>query len=147
MELKVDAPAGQVAEGGPYFRSRRASAGDGLFGGASAGFWVQLESTGRVRVKRLHPMATIGFSEPAGGFDSAVFHKVETRVRGRELRVALDGRPVEFDAGGVRGAAVALEPVWETASPRGRITGVPGWLSGVRRTGGRWALRSRGIFE
>ena len=131
MELKLDAPQGLVAEGGPYFRSRRAAPGDGLFGGTSAGLWVQLENTGRVRLRRLHPMATVAFSElPATGFDSTVFHKLEASVRGEEVRVRLDGRAVEFDAGDVRSSAVKLVPAWESASPPGNNNGSAGVLFG-----------------
>lgn len=132
MELKLDAPKGLVAEGGPYFRSRRASPGDGLFGGTSAGFWVQLDNTGGVRLRRLHPMATIAFSAPpaGGGFDASAFHKLEASVRGQEVRVRLDGRTVEFDAGGVPSTAVKLMPAWESASPPGSNHGSAGVVFG-----------------
>jgi hypothetical protein len=131
MELKLDAPKGLIAEGGPYFRSRRASPGDGIFGGTSAGFWLQLESTGRLRLRRLHPMATVAFSEPpAAGFDSAVFHKLEVSIRREEVHVRLDGRTVDFDAGGARTTVVNLAPAWRTASPPGNNDGSAGVVFG-----------------
>src|SRR6185503_12477228 len=46
---------GHVTDAGPYFRSRRAGPGDGVIGGTSAGYWVQLYSTGMVKVKCLNP--------------------------------------------------------------------------------------------
>jgi hypothetical protein len=44
-------------QAGPYFRSRAAAPGDGIVGGASRGYWVQLHSNGMVRIKRLNPHA------------------------------------------------------------------------------------------
>jgi hypothetical protein len=65
MEIKVGGQAnGPVASGGPYFRSRQSHPGDGIVGGTSAGYWVELLSTGQVRVKRLYPAATVAFQQP-----------------------------------------------------------------------------------
>lgn len=138
MELKVDAPKGLTAEAGPYFRSRRASPGDGIFGGTSAGFQVILETGGRVLVRRLHPMATLAFSElPRTAFDSAAFHTLEAKVRADQVQVRLDGRAVEFDAGGARTFAVKLEPAWEHALPPGSNQGAVGIAFGSSRNRGQ----------
>ncbi len=115
---------------------RAANPGDGLIGGTSAGFWVQLLSTGQVRVVRLQPMATIGFSGTPAEFDAGVFHRLEAEVLGERLRVRLDGEPVEFDAGGARASAVLLEPKWESASPKGRNMGSAGIAFGASRNRG-----------
>src|SRR5579864_1372007 len=51
VDLKTAAsPEGLQTEGGVYFRSRRAHAGDGIMGGTSAGYSVFVNSNGRVTV-------------------------------------------------------------------------------------------------
>jgi hypothetical protein len=146
VELQLDAPPGLTTEGGPYFRSRSADPGDGIIGGTSAGFWVQLSSTGQIRVIRLHPMATIAFSEAPAGFDDGVFHKVEARVKDDALEVSLDGRVVEFDSGGRRVSTIDLTPRWETAAPRGYNKGSAGLaFSCVRNRGSAGGQRARNI--
>jgi DNA-binding winged helix-turn-helix (wHTH) protein len=137
VELELSATPGMVTEAGPYFRSRRANPGDGIMGGASAGFWVQLNSSGQVRVIRLHPMATIAFSQSAAGFDSGRFHKLEAAVHGQTLEVALDGRLVEFDAGGIRSAVVPIPDAWLNATPKGTNEGAAGVAFGSSRNRGQ----------
>ena len=91
--------AGHVSEAGPYLRSRRASPNDGIIGGSSSGYWVELLSTGQVRVKQLNPQTFIAVSNPPLSFDSAVFHTLEVAVQGNTLQAALDGQTVIFDVG------------------------------------------------
>ncbi|MBS1828356.1 MAG: winged helix-turn-helix domain-containing protein [Acidobacteria bacterium] len=126
MDLQLGGADGLVREGGPFFRSRRASPGDGIIGGTSAGFWVHLDSKGQVRVMRLHPMATIAFSEPVSSFDAGAFHRLEARVRGDSLQVSLDGRVVSFDCSGAKRTDVPLASAWEQASPQGHNNGTAG---------------------
>ena len=121
-------PDGAVTDAGPFFRSRSANPGDGIIGGTSAGFWVQLDSTGQVRVRRLHPNVIIAFSAPLDRFDPSVFHKLEVAVHEETLQVALDDRLLTFDAAGVQTASVTIAPAWETASPKG-INGGSGGIA------------------
>jgi len=97
---------------GPYFRSRLAAAGDGLIGGTSAGYWVQLISTGMVKIKRLNPWAMVAFSEADPAFDTANFHHLEMEVRGESLEIWLDGKVLSFDQGGNRVTHVQVPPAW-----------------------------------
>ena len=90
MKMDILVPsdaAGNVGEAGPYFRSRAAAPGDGIVGGTSSGYWVQLHSNGMVRIKRLNPHAVVAFAAGWQGFDPAVFHHLAISARGRELRV------------------------------------------------------------
>ncbi len=127
MEIRVGGLAeGPIASGGPYFRSRRSVPGDGIVGGTSAGYWVQLLSAGQVRVKRLHPAAAIAFSARPDRFDPDAFHSLKVSVRGAAMEAALDGGALVFDQGGVQRPTVDLPPAWETASPPGKNQGAAG---------------------
>ena len=130
-------PGGAVTDGGPYFRSRRANPGDGIMGGTSGGYWVRLDSTGQVRVQRLHPSLIMGFSSPPARFDPSVFHKLEAAVHGQTLEVALDGRPVTFDVSGVQQKVLEIPPAWETASPKGNNDGSAGIAFSCRTNRGQ----------
>ena len=91
----------RVTYAGPYFRSRRAPAGDGIIGGngtdPSGGYWVQLLSTGEIRVLRLDVNAVVASSGRPVNFDSSVFHKLEITVNGDLLQIALDGGLTRFN--------------------------------------------------
>jgi len=128
--------SGRVTEAGPWFRSRKPNPGDGLFGGVSAGYWVQLLSTGQVRVMRLRPMAAIAVSEARTGFDPSVFHRLTAEAKGPSLVVTLDGSVVTFDVGEVRTATVPLDVKWETMSPPGQNGGAAGIAFGASRNRG-----------
>ncbi|MFN7938430.1 MAG: LamG-like jellyroll fold domain-containing protein [Bryobacteraceae bacterium] len=116
----------QITEAGPFFRSRPAAPGDGIIGGTSAGFWVQLLSTGQVRIRRLNPSSTIAFTAVPPIFDPNAFHKLSTHVKGDSLIVHLDGQPLAFDQAGRTVNAVQLAPAWESATPKGRNRGAAG---------------------
>jgi DNA-binding winged helix-turn-helix (wHTH) protein len=116
----------RVNEAGPYFRSRRSTPGDGIVGGASAGYWVQLKSTGQVRVRRLNPSGTVAFTAVPDRFDPHIFHRLKTSVMGNRLRVELDHKPLEFDQVGTRTMEVAVPPDWESSTPRGQNHGAAG---------------------
>jgi len=116
---------------GPYFRSRKAGAGDGLIGGKSAGYWVQLHSTGMVKVKLLNPQAVIAFSVPPAGFDPAIFHHLDVEARGEILQVWLDGQAVSFDSGGRQLERVPIPPAWNGPAIRGENQGAAGVAFGA----------------
>ena len=127
VELLVPlSPAGDIVQGGPYFRSRAAAPGDGILGGASAGYWVQLHSTGMVSVKCLNPVHTVALTLPATGFDSRVFHRLEVVVRGEELEASLDGRALAFQQGDHTTRIVQVQPHWERPAQIGKNHGAVG---------------------
>lgn len=130
-------PNGAVSDAGPFFRSRRANPGDGIVGGTSAGFWVLLDSTGQVRVRRLHPGAVLAFSNAVEGFDPEAFHNLEVAVHGETLEVALDGRLVTFDASGAKMTSLPLQPAWLSASPKGSNGGAGGIAFSCTRNRGQ----------
>lgn len=114
MDLLVPTDAGgNVSEAGPYFRSRAAAPGDGIIGGTSAGYWVQLQSNGMVRIKRLNPHSVVAFAAARPDFDPAVFHHLEIQARGSELTVLLDRQRLTFDQAGQIVDTVAIPPAWE----------------------------------
>ncbi|MGB8647113.1 MAG: hypothetical protein WCF84_17885 [Anaerolineae bacterium] len=115
LNIRVDlvAPsdaAGHTAQAGPYIRSRAAAMGDEIIGGASAGYWVRLESTGAVTIKRLDSNAVIAFSGNPVSFDPAIIHTLEIAAGGSQLQVALDGRLQTFNQSGQLVTAVILAP-------------------------------------
>ena len=89
--------AGHLSEAGPYFRSRAAARGDGIIGGASAGYWVQLKSTGEIQIKRLNPWGMIATSGIPASFDPTAMHHIETAAGGNRLQVTLDGKLQTFE--------------------------------------------------
>ncbi len=92
--------AGLITQAGPYFRSRAAASGDGIIGGESAGYWVQLESTGEIKIKRLNPQAIIAFSGKPALFDANALHQIEIAASADKLQVALDGKLQTFNQDG-----------------------------------------------
>jgi hypothetical protein len=127
MDLLVPTDsAGNVSQAGPYFRSRRAAAGDGIVGGTSAGYWVQLYSTGMVKVKCLNPWNTIAFAPAIADFDPTRFHRLEVEARGESLRVWLDSKLVEFEHGRERSSIVPIPATWQDRPALGRNDGTAG---------------------
>ena len=122
---------GPLTEAGPYLRSRTSAPGDGIIGGTSAGYWVQLRSNGQVRVRRLNPYATIAFSAPNPAFDPAMFHRLSATARGETLQVSVDGKAVTFDQAGAAVTAVRLAPEWENLTPKGKNRGAAGIAFGA----------------
>ena len=148
IEADLHVPLGpddSVTDAGLYFRSRPANPGDGIVGGTSAGYWVRLDSTGQVRVHRLHPGFALAVSTAAAGFDPNSFHKLEAAVHGETLEVALDGRLVTFDVAGGRRTVLQIPPAWETASPKGNNGGSAGIAFEVRRPGQAGSQEARNI--
>ncbi|GEM_PF-3199522 len=127
VDLLVPSDAtGNVSDAGPYFRSRRAHPGDGLIGGTSAGYWVQLYSTGSVRVKRLNRQAVVAFSGPVDRFDSSIFHHLDVEARGDSLQVWLDHHIVVFDQSNHQGATVPIPSTWDGPPKVGKNEGAAG---------------------
>jgi uncharacterized protein (TIGR03437 family) len=102
--------AGHISQAGPYLRGRSAFTNDGIFGGDSAGYWIQLESTGQLNIKNLNNAVIIASSAPPASFDTTVFHTVEASTQGSVLQVALDGRPVTFSQNNVANTMVSIPP-------------------------------------
>jgi hypothetical protein len=99
VELMVPATPGRTAQAGMYFRSRASAPGDGNLGGEAGGYWVQLWSTGAVKVKRLSPQAFVATSDPPAGFDPNAAHTLQVAFQGSSLQVALDGKLLRFEGG------------------------------------------------
>jgi hypothetical protein len=139
----------KITEAGPFFRSRRSAPGDGIMGGTSAGFWVQLRSNGQVRVRRLNPSSTIAFSETRPGFDTQRFHKLSVTAKGELLTVDLNSEPVRFDQAGQTVREVRIQPRWEDSTPKGKNQGAAGIAfsaeSNRRKAGGQHARNIRFI--
>jgi hypothetical protein len=108
VELVVPGTSGRITQAGPYFRSRAAAAGDGTIGGEAAGYWVQLWSTGEVKVKRLSPQVFVASSAAPANFDSNAVHTLQVAVQGSGLQVALDGTLLSLDQGGQMVATVSI---------------------------------------
>ncbi len=138
---------GHITQAGPYFRSRRAMAGDGLQGGTSAGYWVSLQSDGGITVKCLNPKAVVAFSSPVADFDAMTFHHLETEVRGGTVRVSLDGTGVAFDLGGHLAEDVPVPPLWDKEHI-GKNQGAAGVAFGTEDRGMVGGQRARNLrFE
>jgi hypothetical protein len=101
---------GNITRAGPYFRSRAAAPRDGIIGGTSAGYWVQLASTGEVFVKRLNPQANVARSGRPASFDNRAVHTLEIAVQNNQLQVVLDGRLLTFSQDGQSVTTVSVPP-------------------------------------
>ena len=122
---------GKITQAGPYFRSRIAGPGDGLIGGTSAGYWVQLNSNGMVKVRRLNPLAVVAFSSAIPVFDTEIFHSLKMEARGTALQVWLDGKSVWFEQGGRQVDRVEIPPAWESPERVGQDQGTAGVFFGA----------------
>ena len=91
--------SGNSAVAGPYFHNRGAAAADGILGGDSGGYWMQLDSSGRVKVVDAHTATAIANSGQPAGFDNTVFHTLEVAVSGATLQATLDRGLVTFTQG------------------------------------------------
>ncbi|MBI4893352.1 MAG: winged helix-turn-helix domain-containing protein [Acidobacteria bacterium] len=119
-------PHGYVTQAGPYFRSRSARPGEGLLGGNSAGYWIQLHSTGEIKVRSMNPMTVAAFSRAPAGFDDSAWHELRARAVGSRLQVWLDGSPVSFDQDRQQTDAVRLSEPWLTPPAHGENNGAGG---------------------
>jgi parallel beta-helix repeat protein len=117
INIKIDVfvptdAAANISQAGPYLRSRSAPAGDGIIGGAdfdpSGGYWVQLHSSGEVKVKRLYPPATVAITGRPASFNAGAIHTLEIAARGDTLHVALDGSLQTFSQDGTLVTTVSI---------------------------------------
>jgi hypothetical protein len=94
----------RISQAGPFLRDRASAAGDGIIGGQpwdpNGGYWIQLHSTGEIKVMRLYPKAIVAFTGRVAGFDNTVFHRLEVAAQGTNLQVVLDGRLQTFSQDG-----------------------------------------------
>ncbi len=127
--------AGHITEAGPFFRSRRALAGEGIMGGQSAGYWVQLDSTGVVRVKCLNPWTAVAISQPIDRFDPAQYHHMEVVARGEALQVQVDGTPIPFQQNSKVSATVSIPEAWAGPPRVGKNEGAAGIAFAARNRG------------
>jgi DNA-binding winged helix-turn-helix (wHTH) protein len=133
VDLMVPTDAAlHTTEAGPYLRSRRAAAGDGIVGGTSAGYWVLLFSSGSVSVQRLNPSAVVAFAS-IPDFDPAVFHHMEVAAVGERMQVKVDGNLLQFDQGGRQTATVSIPSVWQGPPAVGFNRGAAGVAFSTRQ--------------
>ena len=97
-----------------------------MTGGTSAGYWVQLQSNGQVRIRRLNPAAVVAFTAPDTGFDAGAWHHLTIRVLGSGLQVWLADRLLRFDQGGRMVETVSIPSVWNGPPAVGRNDGAAG---------------------
>jgi uncharacterized protein (TIGR03437 family) len=119
VDVYVPMTGSYVTDGGPYFRNRPAAPGDGLTGGTSSGYWVEVFSTGQVVVNQLNPFGVIAQTAIPASFDSTLVHTLEAHVQGAALQVTLDGKLQTFTQNGASTTTVTVS----TASNSG-TTGI-----------------------
>jgi hypothetical protein len=107
-------PAGQSTQAGPYLRSRAAARGDGIIGGTSGGYWVQLWSSGELKVRGLNPWTVLASAAPRADFDASRFHRLEVAAGDNALQVMLDGELVAFTLGALPTTVVMLPSTGES---------------------------------
>ena len=138
VRLRVPTDSAQrITQAGPFFHSRPAFAYDGIIGGGNAGYWVQLHSTGEVKVKNLNSTLIVATSGVPPYFDPAASHQLEIAVQETSLQVALDGRHLWFTQD------AQLVPVISTPATAGTDGGSAGVAFGCEPNrgliGGQWA--------
>jgi hypothetical protein len=101
-------PAGDPSQAGPYLRGRAAAANDGILGGDNSGYWIQLVSTGEVKVKNTSSAAIVASTGKPAAFDNTVFHTLEAAAQGHLIQVALDGQLLTFNQGSSSTTTVAI---------------------------------------
>jgi hypothetical protein len=142
--------AGNTTQAGPYFRSRAAAAGDGIFGGTSAGYWVALDSTGEVKVTVLNApqgiRRVVAMSGKPDGFNPAEFHTLEIAVQGQKMKVALDGHLLAMAQQGINSTVVRLAPLWNGPPAIGFDQGTAGiWFGAENNRGKIGGQRARNL--
>lgn len=108
VDVYVPMTGSDVTDAGPYFRSRAAAPGDGLGGGTSSGYWVEVFSTGQVVVNQLNPFGVIAQTATPASFDSTLVHTLEANVQGTSLQVTLDGNLQTFTQNGASTTTVTV---------------------------------------
>jgi hypothetical protein len=99
-------PTGTQA--GPFFHTRAWVTGDPLLATVNSGFWVQLHSTGEVKIRRVENGETLAVSRVVTGFDNTRFHTLEASLISGSMTVKLDGVVLSFPSGGSQVSSVVL---------------------------------------
>ena len=123
---------GNITQAGLYFRTRSATPGSSIIGGMSAGYWVQLHSTGQIKIKLLNPEDTVAATRVPASFDNTVMHTLEVSMRRDRLWVALDGVLQVFDQDDARLTSVPIPAVWERLPAVGVNEGAAGIAFGAK---------------
>ena len=123
--------AGNITQAGLYFRTKSVGPGSSILGGMSAGYWVQLHSTGQIKLKLLNPEDTVAATRVPSVFDNTVMHTLEVSMRRDRLWVALDGVLQVFDQDGARLTSVPIPAVWERPPAVGVNEGAAGIAFGA----------------
>lgn len=114
MDLLVPTDeAGHVSQAGPFIRNRALNRGDGILGGASAGYWVQIHSTGEVKVKELNAGVIVAATGKPASFDTRAFHTLQLAAGGERLQIALDGKILTFQQNGRQATTLSIPASWE----------------------------------
>ena len=122
---------GNITQAGLYFRTRSATPGSSIIGGMSAGYWVQLHSTGQIKIKLLNPEDTVAATRVPASFDNTVMHTLEVSMRRDRLWVALDGVLQVFDQDDARLTSVPIPAVWDRLPAVGVNEGAAGIAFGA----------------
>ena len=122
---------GNITQAGLYFRTRSATPGSSILGGMSAGYWVQLHSTGQIKLKLLNPEATVAATRLPSAFDNTVMHTLEVSMLRDRLLVALDGVLQVFDQDDTRVINVPIPEVWDRPPAVGVNEGAAGIAFGA----------------
>jgi len=123
--------AGNISQAGLYFRTKSGGPGSSIIGGMSAGYWVQLHSTGQIKLKLLNPEDTVAATRVPASFNNTVMHTLEVSMRRDRLWVALDGVLQVFDQDGARFTSVPIPAVWERPPAVGVNEGAAGIAFGA----------------
>ena len=103
-DVLVPRAGDRTTQAGPFFHAPLLGSGQRIDQGGAAGYWVQLDSSGEVRVQRLDTFQQIAVSDAPADFDAAVMHTIEVAVRGQTAEVTVDRRLRLFRQGaGVSG--------------------------------------------
>ena len=128
---------GNITQAGPYFRTRSAGPGSSIIGGMSAGYWVQLHSTGQIKIKLLNPEDTVAATRVPASFDNTVMHTLEVSMRRARVWVALDGVLQVFDQDDARLTSVPIPAVWDRLPAVGVNEGAAGIAFGAEDNPGQ----------
>jgi len=103
-DVLVPRAGARTTQAGPFFHAPLLGSGQRIDEGGAAGYWVQLDSSGEVQVRRLDTFQQVAVSDAPADFDASLMHTIEVAVRGQSAEVTIDGRLRLFRQGaGVSG--------------------------------------------
>jgi uncharacterized protein (TIGR03437 family) len=108
VDLLVPKTGSNVTAAGPYFRGPSAAAGDTIIGPANFGYWVELVSTGEVKLVSLSTDLVAATTDVPASFNPAVIHTLQMAAQGSNLQVSLDGQLLTFIQNGGFSTTVIL---------------------------------------